>query len=370
MRVTDIKELSRRMSKDGCTFTRMCGCYVNANKDIVTTLNETFLNLEDTEFYKYLDIAKAVLKGKLGNNLIEVGFEETKGQQSLLNLRGSKLKDNDLLHEAYYSIIENYDSVGNYLILFFHDVYDVITKTSDGEKLDESEEVFEYILCAVCPVGLSKPGLGYREDDNRIGVRVRDWVVGAPETGFLWPAFTDRQEDREKLLFFTKDAKAPHHELEEGYLKAKPFLTLSERHESLKNIIKGVLDEDVYYNKLNERLFDMVAYADIVNGEEQHPVVDEEKLKEILDEIGIPERQVTDILNCYEETCSNIGYPRSVELLDEKAAKEAQKETAQEWRRNRVNRLKEYLKMAYEQLKNPDEQKEAVCSSIAEMIAE
>ena len=175
MRVADIRELSRRMSKDGCTFTRMCGCYVNANKDIVTTLNETFLNLEDTEFYKYLDIAKAVLKGKLGNNLIEVGFEEAKGQQSLLNLRGSKLKDNDLLHEAYYSIIENYDSVGNYLILFFHDVYDVITKTSDGEKLDESEEVFEYILCAVCPVGLSKPGLGYREDDNRIGVRVRDW---------------------------------------------------------------------------------------------------------------------------------------------------------------------------------------------------
>ncbi len=369
MRIADIRELSRRMSKDGCTFTRMCGCYV-ANGQIVTVLNETFLNLDDTEFFKYLDIAKAALKGKMGNNLVEVEFEEPAGQQSLLNLRGSRLKDEDRLYEEYERIIENYDYVGNYLILFFHDVYDVITKTSDGEKLDESEEVFEYILGVICPVGLSEPGLGYLEDNNRIGARIRDWVVGAPETGFLWPAFTDRQEDREHILFFTKNTKCPHHEFAEEYLKGKSFMTLKERQEGLKRIIKGVMDEETYYNKVNEQLFDMVAYADIVNGEEQHLVIDEEKLKEILDELGIPERQIAEILNCYEEMNRNIGYPRSVELLDEKAAKEAQKETAQEWQRNRENRLKEYLKLAYEQLKNPDEQKEAVCSSIAEMIAE
>ena len=51
--------------------------------------------------------------------------------------------------------------------------------------MDESEEVYKYMLCAICPVTLSKPGLGYLEKEQRIGARIRDWVVGAPETGFL-----------------------------------------------------------------------------------------------------------------------------------------------------------------------------------------
>ena len=89
-------------------------------------------------------------------------------------------------------IIDTYDNPGNYLILFFHDTYDVICKTSDGNKLDESEEIFDYILCAICPVELSAPALGYRESENRIAPRIRDWVVKAPETGFLFPSFSDR----------------------------------------------------------------------------------------------------------------------------------------------------------------------------------
>lgn len=91
--------------------------------------------------------------------------------------------------DAFYDlVIDSYDYVGNYLILVFHDAYDVMTKTSDNNKLDESEEVYEYLLCAICPVNLTKPGLGYREDENRIGPRIRDWVVGAPDTGFVFPA--------------------------------------------------------------------------------------------------------------------------------------------------------------------------------------
>lgn len=89
----------------------------------------------------------------------------------------------------YDLVIENYSYVGNYLILVFHDAYDVMTKTSDNNKLDESEEVYEYLLCAICPVTLTKPGLGYREDENRIGPR-------HPATG--WSAF------RTQVLFFRR----------------------------------------------------------------------------------------------------------------------------------------------------------------------
>ena len=70
----DILELKRRMKKEACTFTKLCGCYVDGNKNIILKINETFLNLKDEEFFKYLDIAKKALSGTIGNNLLELEF--------------------------------------------------------------------------------------------------------------------------------------------------------------------------------------------------------------------------------------------------------------------------------------------------------
>lgn len=56
-----IGELRRRLKKDSCTFTKICGCYVDDNKNKVTNLDEIFMNLEDEEYYKYLEIGKKVL---------------------------------------------------------------------------------------------------------------------------------------------------------------------------------------------------------------------------------------------------------------------------------------------------------------------
>ena len=124
-----------------------------------------------------------------------------------MGLKASALKDEGLLERFYDLVIDSYDYTGNYLILLFHDAYDVITKTEDNLKLDESEEVYEYILCSLCPVTLSKPGLGYLEEENKIGVRLRDWIVAPPENGFLFSAFTDRSSDIHSLLYFTKEYK-------------------------------------------------------------------------------------------------------------------------------------------------------------------
>ena len=100
-----------------------------------------------------------------------------------ISLKGSKLANDDLLDRLYEQVIEQYAYPGNYLILVYHDVYDVPARATSGEAQEESEEIYEYILCAVCPVELSKPALGYREEENRIGARVRDWVVGLPDLG-------------------------------------------------------------------------------------------------------------------------------------------------------------------------------------------
>ena len=96
----EIMEIKKRMKKESCTFTRMCGCYVDSSRNRVTRLGKTFLNLDEEEFYKYLDVAKKVLSGTIGNNLMELEFplaEEEQGgrQQFLLGLRESKLKNEE-----------------------------------------------------------------------------------------------------------------------------------------------------------------------------------------------------------------------------------------------------------------------------------
>lgn len=249
MNKKDILELKRRLKKGECTFTKMRGCYVDSHKEIIVNINETFLNLADDEFFKYLDIAKKVLSGTVGNNLLELGFEpgeELSGgkQNFLLGLRDSELKNDALADRLFELIIDNYDYDGNYLILLFNDAYDVIVKTNDNNKLDESEEVYKYIICAICPVELTKAALGYREDEHRIGSRIRDWVVSMPENGFVFPAFTDRSSDIHSLMFYTKTPKEPKTDFAQAAFGCVPKRTAAEKKTAFGEIVKAIASED------------------------------------------------------------------------------------------------------------------------------
>ena len=327
MNKKDILELKRRFKKDACTFTRLCGCYVDADRNKVTTFGETFLNLEDEEFYKYLEIAKKVMSGTIGNNILELEFptaEEAPGgrQQFLMGLRESALKNDDLMDTFYDLVIENYSYVGNYLILVFHDAYDVMTKTSDNNKLNESEEVYEYLLCAICPVTLTKPGLGYREDENRIGPRIRDWVVGAPDTGFVFPAFTDRSTDIHSVMFYTRDTKTPHAEFMESGLGCGAKFTATEKKLTFQNIVKDVIGED---DEESDAMF--LDIQGNLSGLIEVPAEDEEEkepspltltdIASVLSDSGLSEEQTAVIEKTYEDTFGE-DLPSAEHLVDPK----------------------------------------------------
>lgn len=330
MNKKEVLELKRRLKKDECTFTRMCGCYVDADHNKVVTIGETFLNLEEEEFYKYLDIAKKTLSGTLGNQLLELEFptaEEAAGgkQQFLMGLRESKLKNDELLDAFYDLVIDSYDYVGNYLILVFHDAYDVITRTSDHADLDESEEVYEYLLCAICPVTLTKPGLGYREEENRIGPRIRDWVVGMPDTGFLFPAFTDRSTDIHACLFYTKDTKNPHSEFMSAGLGCDPRRTATEQKLTFQSIVQDATGSDEEAGKnlffdLQEGLHDFLETQDAMSDEEERePVLlTTNTISDLLSESGIEEETAKKIEKSYEAEFGE-ELPSAEHLLDNKA---------------------------------------------------
>ena len=327
MNKKDILELKRRFKKDACTFTRLCGCYVDADRNKVTTFGETFLNLEDEEFYKYLEIAKKVMSGTIGNNILELEFptaEEAPGgrQQFLMGLRESALKSDELMDAFYDLVIDSYDYVGNYLILVFHDAYDVMTKTSDNNKLDESEEVYEYLLCAICPVSLTKPGLGYREDENCIGPRIRDWVVGVPDTGFVFPAFTDRSTDIHSVMFYTRDTKTPHAEFMESGLGCGTKLTATEKKLTFQNIVKEVIGEDeedseALFLNIQGNLNDMIPVTEDETVEPEPVVMTSNAIAEVLTESGVTEEQVAVIEKVYEDVFGE-ELPEAEQLVDPK----------------------------------------------------
>lgn len=348
----DILELKRRMKKEACTFTKLCGCYVDGNKNIILKINETFLNLKDEEFFKYLDIAKKALSGTIGNNLLElefapVGEGKDSMQSFLLGMRDSKLKNEALLDRLYEKIIEKYDYTGNYLILLFHDAYDVVIKTSDNNKLDESEEVYDYVLCAVCPVELSKAALGYREDENRIGARMRDWVVGMPEVGFLYPAFTDRSTDIHAVMYYTKDAKETHTEFMEEILGCKSRRSGTEEKETFKSVIENVIGDDEQSNevfiKLQKNLNYMIEEEEALNyGSKEPLMLTNSSVKELMEDTDISDEIKGKIEKAYDETFGEEP-PEAKNLLDKKALEQSAKRDRTVELEKQVNVLKQQL---------------------------
>ena len=329
MNKKEVLELKRRFKKEAATFTRVCGCYVDGNHNKVCKFGNTFLNLEEDEFYKYLEIANKALSGTIGNNLLELKFpieeEEVGGRQHILMaLRASKLEDENLLDTFYDLVIDTYDHAGNYLIVLFHDAYDVLSRTSDNNNIDESEEVYEYLICAICPVDLSKPGLGFLEEEHRIGPRVRDWVVGAVDTAFLFPAFNDRSTDIHSTLFYTKNTKEPHSEFMANGLGCGIERTATEQKMAFHSIVRNVLGaedehtDDVLLD-LQQNLSDMIdEYAETHDDDEDVFLLDKEVVTKLLADSDISEEKAAKIEKSVDEAFGEKP-PAAENVIDSKA---------------------------------------------------
>ena len=302
----EINEIKRLFTPNSCSITRICGCYVDGEKNKKTEFKEAFLSLPEEEIFKYFELLRKALSGSVGKNLLNLGFptdSETDGgtQEFLFRLRESKLKDEALLEEFYDRIIASYEFVGNYLILLIHDAYDVPGKTTDGLTMeDASDTVFEYILCCICPVVLSKPGLSYDAEINEFHNRMRDWVVNMPETGFLFPAFNDRASDIHSVLYYSKNPEELHSEFVEGILGCALSLSAGVQKEAFQTIIEETLGEDCEYavvKSIHENLTEMI---------EEHKEIpepltlDKKEVKRLLEKSGVEEEKLTDFEKLYD----------------------------------------------------------------------
>ena len=82
MNKKEISEIKKQLTPANCNITRICGCYVDAEKNKKTELKEAFLSLSEEEMFKYFEIFKKTLSGTLGKNLMNMEFplaEEKEG---------------------------------------------------------------------------------------------------------------------------------------------------------------------------------------------------------------------------------------------------------------------------------------------------
>lgn len=360
MAKADILELKKRLTKNGCTFTKMCGCYVNADKEKILKINESFLNLEEDEFYKFLDIAKKVLSGTFGNNILQLDFKREENKQDFFwKLDKSALKDEELLDEFYDGIIEKYDAQGNYLILIFHDAYDVISKDKNKEELENSDEVYEYILCAICPVELSKANLGYDEEENKFTSVTRDWIVGAVESGFVFPAFDERSADVNSVLCYTKNPKAPHDELMEDILTCEIRKTAAQEKMAFRSVIEDAVEDEneakSVFIEVQKSINYVISEKEAKGVPEGGVILTESDLEEIVEESNVNDAVKEKIKENFAEEFSK-ELPSANNILDNKAA-----ETGVQ--REQVMRLEkqvENLQAAVEKSSRPAEREEII----------
>lgn len=328
MNKKEISEIKKQFTPSNCTVTRICGCYVNGEKEKKTTFKQAFLSLPEEEMFKYFAIFRKTLSGTPGKNVLNMEFpldaeKEGGTQEFLLELRNSHLTDDELLNTFYDKVIETYDYGEHYLILLIHAAYDVPGKASDNEEMfDASDEVYDYILCSICPVNLSKPGLSYDVEANNFHDRIRDWIVDMPNHGFLFPAFNDRCTDIHNILYYSKKAEDLHFEFVENLLGCQLPLSAGSQKETFNTLIEETLGEDCSYEvvkTIHENLNEMI--------EEQkdspEPVeLDINEVKSLFSKSGVEQEKLDNFNKQYEAAAgekstllaSNIANTKTFEI--------------------------------------------------------
>ena len=308
MNKKEVLEIRKQFTPANCAITRIAGCYVDHEKNKKMESKSAFLSLPEEEAFKYFDIFKKTLSGTMGKNMLNMEFpidQEMPGgtQEFLMKLKASKLEDDMLLEEFYDKVIATYEYAENYYIILIHAMYDVPGRSSDNlEMFDASDEVYEYLVCSICPVSLSKAGLSYNAESNCIQDRIRDWVVDMPDKGFLFPAFNDRSTDIHGVLYYTKKSEDLQPELIEQLLGARMPMSANTQKETYQMLIEDTLGEDGDYEtirNIHDTLNDMIEE----HKEEPEPLqLDKTDVRKVFEKSGVSSEKMECFDQNYEET--------------------------------------------------------------------
>lgn len=324
MNEKEISEIRRRFRADKSNITRVRGCYVNAQREIISEFSQPIAALPQEESEELLALLKKTLSGSVGKNLVEIEFAtqqvlEGEEHKLLMALRDSALEDDDAVRAFYARVIQALRMEGNYLILLAADKYDVPYYAGDGQKQDDAAEVFSYFLCSVCPVKQTKPALGYYASENTFRNITADWAVSAPELGFLFPAFDDRSANIYSAVYYSRNTAENHAEFADAVFQREVPMPAALQKETFQSVLAQAVAEDCnleVVQAVHGRLAEMIEERK-TDKDGDPPTVSGETVKGVLQSCGVPEQRVTAFAEKYGEALG--GAPVSPQnLIDAK----------------------------------------------------
>mgnify|MGYP003290092064 CR=1 FL=1 len=249
MNEKEIGEIRRRVRRDRSNMTAIYGCYVNAQKEIVSEFKQSTGIMPENEAEKYFGLMKKVLSGSVGKNLLDIRFKTSQVANSaehklLMELRGDIANEENRL-ALYQKIIDNISFDNGFVILLGRDAYDVPFKSKDDTtQADASNETYTYLLCAVCPVKLTKPTLRYDAQEKTFHDGGANNIAAAPEVGFLFPAFDDRATNIYNALYYTRSPKDNYENLSQALFCVEPPKPAYEQKKSFEALLGSALAEE------------------------------------------------------------------------------------------------------------------------------
>lgn len=326
----DVAELKNNIANpENCSIRRMAGAYIKVDEGIVLRFQEDFQTLDDSEFFKYLKLVKDLFQPKaMEDKDLELCFTSVGGMETDFKaLAEDELQAKPYLEAVYQGIQDSYKTEDNYLILLFYGKFDVMVKTSDGNELDESEEVFTYVLGAICPVKVDKAALKYDEMKQSICPKILQHVVQPPAAGFVWPAFEQRKTNTGKLLFYCKHPAKPPHRLMEDFLHCHRTHTATEHRESFEHMIfKATYNQggDEYgekvQGKVNMTFRTLLESEEYFGDPEKDKRINDLELQDILVKQGVKEIVVQGLVKDFHKTYAATEWPKVKWLYNSKLA--------------------------------------------------
>ena len=326
MHKKDLNEIRRRFHPEHHNITCIRGCYVNNQGEVISDFTRYLQGMGQEEAEKYLGIFKRTLSGTQGQNLLDIDFApeqvmESREHQLLSALRESALKDDDIVEYFFQQVRENLVTEDHYLILLIHDGHDIPRRNQNDEKDAEfSTEVFHYILCSICPVKLTKPALAYDPASNNFRNKETDWIVGAPELGFMFPCFEERCANIYRALYYTRDTAVHHEELADVLFGSLLPMPAAAQKETFQAILQETLQEECSYEVM-QAVHEQVLEKIEERKAEKNPEplkIDKYEVKDALQECGVAPEKVAAFEEKFDQEFGVQAHVNAVNLVSPK----------------------------------------------------
>lgn len=307
MNEREIGELRRTIAPEKTGIQRICGALVAENREILSTFNGTLGMCSEREGEELLAIMKKTLSGTYGKNLIDIEFttqQVVSGEEHKLlsELRTSGLENDEAVDALYKKIIDTVHIEGGYLILLASDKYDVFNYRSDGKKDEDSGTVFSYILCSVCPIKQTKPGLTYY--GNEFHSIAASTVIASPELGFIFPAFDDRAANIYGALLYTKNTSVSQDDFIDSVFKSEPPMPAGIQKETFETILGDAVAEECdieVVTAVHDKIVTMVEEHKAAR--EKEPLrISKHTVKSVLSDCGVAEEKVTEFGKRFDQS--------------------------------------------------------------------